>query len=67
MNAIRMTEETCDHQFWMEVSRAAHELGIAHGRSAASYAAKKAESALAEGKSDEHRFWTAVAAANTVR
>jgi hypothetical protein len=62
-----MTEETYDHEFWMEVNRAAHELGIAHDRSAASYAAKKAERALTEGKSEEHRFWMAVAAANTPR
>jgi hypothetical protein len=62
-----VTEETFDHQFWMEVNRAAYELGMAHGWSAASYAAKKAERALAEDKLEEHRFWTAVAAANTPR
>jgi hypothetical protein len=62
-----MTEETSDHQFWMEVNRAAYELGIAHGCSAASYAAKKAEHALAEDRLEERRFWTAVAAANTPR
>jgi hypothetical protein len=62
-----MTEETFDHEFWMEVSRVAHELGMTHGRSAASYATKKAEHALAEAKSEEYRFWIAVAAANTAR
>jgi hypothetical protein len=62
-----MTEEAYDHEFWMEVNRAAHELVISHGWSAASYAAKKAERALTEGRSEEHRFWMAVAAANTPR
>jgi hypothetical protein len=62
-----MTEETHDHEFWMKVSRAAHELAISHGQSAASYAAEKAERALTEGSSEEHRFWMAVAAANTTR
>jgi hypothetical protein len=62
-----MTEETLDHEFWMEVARAGHELEISHGRSAASYAAKNAERALTEGKSEEHRFWMAVAAANSPR
>ena len=62
-----MTEETYDHEFWMEVNRTAYELGITHGWSAASYATKKAECALAKGESEEHRFWTAVAAAKTPR
>jgi len=54
--------EGYDHDFWTEVSRAAQELGVAHGWAAESYAAKQAERGLAEDKSEEHRFWKAVAA-----
>jgi hypothetical protein len=64
---VPVTEEAYDDNFWIEVNRVAHELGIAHGWSAASYATKQAESALTEGKSEEHRFWAAVAASLTRR
>jgi hypothetical protein len=61
-----MTEEVCDHEFRMEVNCVAHELGIRHGWSAASYAAKLAERALAEGNPEEYRFWSSVAVATTI-
>jgi len=62
-----MPEKIYDHEFWTEVGSTAHELGITYGGSAVSYAERKAERALAEGKPEEHRFWTAVAAANKLR
>lgn len=52
-----------DHDFWIEVQRTAHELGIAHGSSAASHANKQAERASLDGKREEQTFWEAVAAA----
>jgi hypothetical protein len=47
---------------YVEVSRKANELAAAHGaRNAVGYADRLAEEARAEGKSDEHAFWKAVA------
>ena len=44
----------------IEVSRKAHELIARHGRNAHRYAAKLAAEALAEGETEEHRFWKSV-------
>jgi hypothetical protein len=52
---------------FVEVSRKAHELSVAHGRNAAKYALKLAAEALAEGKVDEFEFWKSVASSLTPR
>jgi hypothetical protein len=49
--------------FWIEVGRMAHELGARHALSALSFAEHEVQSALTSGKTDEHAFWEAVAAA----
>jgi hypothetical protein len=51
-----------DDPIEIEVSRKAYELSHTHGWTAHSYAAKCAEAALAEGKTDEYEFWKRVEA-----
>jgi hypothetical protein len=53
-----MSEAKLDY---IEVSRAAHELGERHGREAHLYAARYAQEASSQGSAEEHAFWHAVA------
>ena len=52
---------------YIEVARAAHELGVSHGWRAHKYAARLAAETLADGKPEEHAFWKAVEASLTPR
>ena len=61
-----MTAER-DWDFWAEVSRKAWELADRHGWNAHLYAARLAAEALAEGETDESKFWKAVEATLTPR
>lgn len=45
---------------FVEVGRMAHELANRHGRNSHQHAARMAEEALADGKTDEADFWKAV-------
>lgn len=56
-----------DFNFYREVSQTAHELKATQEQAALYYATKQAEDALAEGRLEDHRFWTAVAATMTPR
>ena len=47
---------------WVEVSRAAHQLGLDHGHNAHFYAAKLAEQAAQRGDNGDAEFWRAVSA-----
>lgn len=47
---------------FVAVNRMAHEVQSAHGRGAHDYATRMAEQCKAEGKTEQHAFWEAVAA-----
>ncbi len=53
-----MSDEKLDY---IEVSRAAHELGGRHGRDAHLYAERYAQLASSQGNAEEYAFWHAVA------
>lgn len=59
-----MSDEKIDY---VEVSRAAHELGERHGRDAHLYAERYAKQASGQGNAEEHAFWHAVARSLTPR
>jgi hypothetical protein len=51
----------------LEVARMAHELQYSHGVRADEYATQLAAEARADGQTDDHVFWSAVAAALRLR
>jgi hypothetical protein len=55
------------NDLYIEVSRMAHELSDRHGWNAHAYAEKLAKEALAEGETQEARFWQTVAASLAIR
>jgi len=59
-----MSDERVDY---IEVSRAAHELGERHGRDAHLYAERYAQQASSQGNVEERAFWQAVARSLTPR
>ncbi len=59
-----MSDEKLDY---IEVSRAAHELGERHGRAAHLYAERKAQQAASQGNAEGQVFWQAVARSLTPR